>query len=69
MHFDVEIAWTGARNRSLFNIEAKLGRPATAYRTGFKTGELALFDEARGGRFARPPLFESGGGGAGFDGR
>jgi CubicO group peptidase (beta-lactamase class C family) len=31
--------------------------------TGFRTGGLALFDEARGGRFARPPLFESGGGG------
>jgi CubicO group peptidase (beta-lactamase class C family) len=43
--------------------EDKLDRLATSYKTDAGTGGLALFDEARGGRFARPPLFESGGGG------
>jgi CubicO group peptidase (beta-lactamase class C family) len=43
--------------------EAKLDRLSTAYQTDFKIGGLALFDEARGGRFARPPVFESGGSG------
>lgn len=41
----------------------KIDRLATSYKTDAATGGLALFDEARGGRFARPPLFESGGGG------
>ncbi len=39
---------------------AKLDRLATCYQTDFATGKLALFDDARGGRFARPPVFESG---------
>jgi len=43
--------------------EAKLDRLATCYQTDPTTGGLAVFDEARGGRFARPPVFESGGGG------
>ena len=42
---------------------AKVDRLATSYRTDGATGGLALFDEARGGRFTRPPTFESGGGG------
>jgi CubicO group peptidase (beta-lactamase class C family) len=43
--------------------EAKLDRLATCYSTDFKTGERTVFDEARGGRFASPPAFESGSGG------
>jgi CubicO group peptidase (beta-lactamase class C family) len=43
--------------------EAKLDRLATCYQTDAGTGGLALFDEARGGKFARPPVFESAGGG------
>jgi CubicO group peptidase (beta-lactamase class C family) len=43
--------------------EAKLDRLATCYQTDPATGRLAVFDEARGGRWARPPVFESGGGG------
>ncbi len=43
--------------------EGKLGRLPTCYQTDFATGELAVFDEARGGRFSRPPTFESGAGG------
>ncbi|MBA2276702.1 MAG: beta-lactamase family protein [Chloroflexia bacterium] len=47
---------------------AKLDRLPTCYRTdvetgGPATGGLAVFDEARGGRFAVPPIFESGAGG------
>ena len=42
---------------------AKLDRLATCYQTDPSTGRLVIFDEARGGRFARPPVFESGGGG------
>jgi CubicO group peptidase (beta-lactamase class C family) len=38
-------------------------RLADAYQTDFTTGEVALFDKAEGGRFASPPIFESGAGG------
>jgi CubicO group peptidase (beta-lactamase class C family) len=41
--------------------EATLGRLATCYQFG--TGRLAVYDEARGGRWSRPPAFHSGGGG------
>jgi CubicO group peptidase (beta-lactamase class C family) len=43
--------------------EAKLDRLATCYQTDAATGGLAVFDEARGGRWSRPPVFESGAGG------
>jgi len=43
--------------------EAKLARLATCYQTDPATGKIALFDDARGGRFAHPPVFESGAGG------
>ena len=43
--------------------KAKLDRLATCYQTDPATGGLVVFDEARGGRFARPPIFESGAGG------
>jgi CubicO group peptidase (beta-lactamase class C family) len=43
--------------------EAKLDRLATCYHRDPASGTLAVFDEARGGWFARPPVFESGGGG------
>jgi CubicO group peptidase (beta-lactamase class C family) len=45
--------------------EAKVDRLPPCYQTAVGTGRLALFDEARGGRFANPPAFESGGGGLG----
>ena len=45
-----------------FNVpESTLGRLATCYQFG--TGRLAVYDEARGGRWSRPPAFQSGGGG------
>ncbi len=44
--------------------EEKLSRLATAYWTeGGTRKELVAFDEARGGRFAKPPVFESASGG------
>jgi len=43
--------------------EAKLDRLATCYWTDPATGRLSVFDEARGSRFARSPIFESGAGG------
>jgi len=43
--------------------QEKLDRLATCYQTNFETGGPALFDAARGGRFASPPTFESGAGG------
>jgi CubicO group peptidase (beta-lactamase class C family) len=43
--------------------DAKLDRLATSYRYDAPAGRLAVFDQARGGRFSRPPVFESGGGG------
>jgi len=42
---------------------AKLGRFATAYWTDPETGALALYDEAEGGQWSRPPAFPSGAGG------
>ncbi|HEY6992620.1 MAG TPA: serine hydrolase domain-containing protein [Xanthobacteraceae bacterium] len=42
---------------------AKLDRLATCYRRDPASGALVVFDEAREGWFARPPVFESGGGG------
>jgi CubicO group peptidase (beta-lactamase class C family) len=47
-----------------FSVSADiLDRLVTAYWTNFATGELEVFDGVEGGRFARPPVFESGGGG------
>jgi CubicO group peptidase (beta-lactamase class C family) len=47
-----------------FNVpEDKLDRLPTCYGTDIQTGRIAVFDEARDGRFASPPAFESGAGG------
>ena len=43
--------------------EAELDRLATCYWTAGGTGGLVVFDDVRGGRFASPPVFESGSGG------
>src|SRR6266849_3424596 len=53
----------GMKDTAFSVPEAELDRLATAYQTDFATGKTVLFDEARGGRFARPPVFESGAGG------
>jgi CubicO group peptidase (beta-lactamase class C family) len=53
----------GMKDTAFSVPEAKLDRLATCYQTDFATGKAVIFDEARGGRFTRPPVFESGGGG------
>jgi CubicO group peptidase (beta-lactamase class C family) len=53
----------GMKDTAFSVPEAKLDRLATCYQTDAGTGGLALFDEARGGKFASPPVFESAGGG------
>jgi len=53
----------GMKDTAFSVPEAKLDRLATCYQTDFATGKIAVFDDARGGRFARPPVFESGAGG------
>jgi CubicO group peptidase (beta-lactamase class C family) len=53
----------GMKDTAFSAPAAKVDRLATSYRTDGATGGLALFDEARGGRFTRPPTFEAGGGG------
>ncbi|MGH6815513.1 MAG: serine hydrolase domain-containing protein, partial [Hyphomicrobiaceae bacterium] len=53
----------GMKDTAFSVPEDKLDRLATCYRTDPKTGSLVVFDEARDGRFASPPIFESGGGG------
>lgn len=42
---------------------AKLDRLATSYWSHPETGTLAVYDEAAGGQWSRPPAFPSGGGG------
>jgi len=43
--------------------QGKIDRLATCYWTDFQTGERIVFDEAKGGGFAKPAVFESGSGG------
>jgi CubicO group peptidase (beta-lactamase class C family) len=42
---------------------ASLDRLATSYWTGPASGQLVVYDEARGGQWSRPPAFPSGAGG------
>jgi CubicO group peptidase (beta-lactamase class C family) len=53
----------GMKDTAFSVPEEKLDRLATCYKTDADTGRLVVFDEARGGRWARPPVFPSGGGG------
>ena len=47
-----------------FSVPAPdLDRLPPCYRTDPSTGQAAVYDPARGGLYARPPVFESGGGG------
>jgi CubicO group peptidase (beta-lactamase class C family) len=53
----------GMKDTSFSVPAAKLDRLATCYYFDPATHKLVVFDEARGGRWSRPPSFESGGGG------
>jgi CubicO group peptidase (beta-lactamase class C family) len=43
--------------------EASLDRLATSYWTDLTSGQLVIYDEAKGGQWSRPPAFPSGAGG------
>lgn len=51
----------GMTDTAFYVPAAGLARLATCYQT--EAGRLTVYDEARGGRWSRPPPFESGGGG------
>ena len=43
--------------------DAKIGRLTTSYMIDRESGQLAVYDAGAGGRWSRPPVFASGGGG------
>lgn len=53
----------GMKDTGFYVPMGELERFATAYRFDRANGALAVYDHARGGAFASPPLFASGGGG------
>jgi CubicO group peptidase (beta-lactamase class C family) len=53
----------GMRDTSFSVPAAKLDRLATSYWNHPETGALAVYDEAMGGQWSRPPAFPSGAGG------
>jgi CubicO group peptidase (beta-lactamase class C family) len=53
----------GMKDTAFSVPESKLDRLATCYVPDPATGQLTVYDEARGGRFSRPPAFQSGAGG------
>jgi CubicO group peptidase (beta-lactamase class C family) len=53
----------GMKDTAFSVPEAKIDRLASCYQPDAATGKLVVFDEARGGLWSRPPVFESGGGG------
>jgi CubicO group peptidase (beta-lactamase class C family) len=53
----------GMKDTGFHVPEAKVDRLPICYGRDFFTGEVVVLHEAHGGHFARPPVFESGGGG------
>jgi CubicO group peptidase (beta-lactamase class C family) len=53
----------GMKDTGFHVPEAKLDRLPACYGRDYATGEVVVLHEAHGGHFARPPAFESGGGG------
>lgn len=53
----------GMKDTGFYVPPEKVERFATAYWTGFGSGKLEVYDEARGGQWNRPPAFPSGAGG------
>jgi CubicO group peptidase (beta-lactamase class C family) len=53
----------GMRDTGFHVPEAKRDRLPACYGLDYSTGQVAVLHEAGGGHFARPPAFESGGGG------
>jgi CubicO group peptidase (beta-lactamase class C family) len=53
----------GMKDTAFSVPDAKLDRLATCYQIDAGTGRLVVYDKARGGRWAHPPVFPAGGGG------
>jgi CubicO group peptidase (beta-lactamase class C family) len=53
----------GMRDTGFHVPEVDLDRLPACYGRDYATGEIVILEEAGGGSFARPPVFESGGGG------
>ena len=53
----------GMNDTDFYVHEEKLDRLPICYGTNFPGVDLIVLDEARGGNFSKPPVFESGGGG------
>ena len=53
----------GMNDTGFFVPQAKIGRLATSYMIDRESGRIVVYDEARGGRWSKPPVFASGGGG------
>jgi CubicO group peptidase (beta-lactamase class C family) len=53
----------GMTDTGFYVPAAKLDRLPICYTRDFATGKIAVLHEARGGHYARPPVFEAGGGG------
>jgi CubicO group peptidase (beta-lactamase class C family) len=53
----------GMDDTGFFVPEAKVGRLATSYMIDRESGATVVYDAAHGGRWSRPPVFASGGGG------
>jgi CubicO group peptidase (beta-lactamase class C family) len=53
----------GMRDTGFHVPQANLDRLATCYQRDTHSGKLVVWDEARGGRWARAPVFAAGGGG------
>lgn len=53
----------GMDDTGFYVPEAELDRLPPCYGRDFSTGEVVVLHEARGGHYARPPVFESGAGG------
>src|SRR6266508_1832275 len=53
----------GMRDTAFSVPATKLDRLATSYQVNPETGALELYDKAEGGRWSRPPVFPSAGGG------
>jgi CubicO group peptidase (beta-lactamase class C family) len=53
----------GMKDTAFSVLATQLDRLATCYRIDAASGRLAVYDEARGGQWSRPPNFQSGGGG------
>ncbi len=53
----------GMKDTAFHVPKSKIARLVTAYSADPKTGKVAVFDEAKGGRFSSAPEFEAGGAG------